>query len=77
MCELWTATQVAKYLGVTSDWVYAQSRAGAIPTICLGRYKRYRVEAIEDWLRSLEGAGDAADVTMRRKLTSLSGGRDG
>jgi hypothetical protein len=29
-------------LGVTTDWVYAQSRRRRIPTITLGRYRRYR-----------------------------------
>jgi excisionase family DNA binding protein len=52
--ELLNADDVAAMLGVTPNWIYAQSRAGAIPTVKLGRYYRYRREAIEDWIRSQE-----------------------
>jgi excisionase family DNA binding protein len=51
---LLTAGEVAILLGVPRTWVYEQSRAGRIPTVTLGRYRRYRLEAIEAWLRQLE-----------------------
>lgn len=54
---LLTADQVARMLGVTPGWVYAQSRTGLIPTVTLGRYRRYRREAIEVWLREIEALG--------------------
>ena len=57
---LLTAGEVAKLLGVPKSWVYEQSRRGRIPTVTLGRYRRYRAEAIEEWLEELEGGrGDA------------------
>jgi excisionase family DNA binding protein len=37
--------------------VYAQSRAGRIPTVALGRYRRFRREAIDAWLEELERRG--------------------
>jgi hypothetical protein len=43
-------------LGVTTDWVYAQSRRRRIPTITLGRYRRYRRRAILEWLETIEDA---------------------
>jgi excisionase family DNA binding protein len=49
-----TAHEVAELLGVTASWVYEQSRRGRIPTVTLGRYRRYRLEAIEQWVESLE-----------------------
>jgi excisionase family DNA binding protein len=52
--SLLTADEVAKLLGVSASWVYEQSRAGRIPTVTLGRYRRYRREAIEAWLEGLE-----------------------
>jgi excisionase family DNA binding protein len=53
--SLMTADEVAELLGVTSAWVYAQSRAGRIPTVRLGqRYYRYRREAVEAWIASCE-----------------------
>ena len=42
--------------GVPPTWVYEQSRAGRIPTVTLGRYRRYRREAIEAWLVEIETA---------------------
>ena len=51
---LLTAEEVAEMIGMGVDWVYAQSRRGTIPTVRLGRYCRYRPEAIEAWLRSRE-----------------------
>ncbi len=51
---LLTAAEVAELLGVPTSWVYQQSRAGRIPTVTLGRYRRYRREAIETWLANIE-----------------------
>jgi excisionase family DNA binding protein len=51
---LLTAKEVGEMLGVPASWVYEQSRLGRIPTVTLGRYKRYRRAAIELWLTELE-----------------------
>ena len=63
--ELLTADDVAAMLGMTSGWVYEQSRLGRIPTVSLGRYRRYRREAIEQWLLQLE-AGGVRESSPRR-----------
>jgi excisionase family DNA binding protein len=52
--SLLTADQVAQKLGVPKTWVYEQSRRGRIPTVTLGRYRRYRAEAIARWVEMLE-----------------------
>ena len=52
--RLLTADEVAECLGVTEDWVCAQARAGRIPHVRLGRYLRFREEALERWLEELE-----------------------
>jgi len=54
MTPLLTAQDVADRLGVRKDWVWAQARAGTIPHIRLGRYCRFRAEAIEAWIVELE-----------------------
>ncbi len=54
MTQLLTVDQLAERLGVTKDWIWAQTRAGQIPHVQLGRYRRFREEAIEEWLRQLE-----------------------
>ena len=43
-------------LGVPKTWVYEQSRAGRIPTVPLGRYRRFRPEAIEAWVEEASAA---------------------
>src|SRR4051794_23523113 len=52
--SLLRADDVAELLGVPTSWVYEQSRLGRIPTVTLGRYRRYRRDAIEQWLEALE-----------------------
>jgi excisionase family DNA binding protein len=51
---LMTAGEVGALLGVPASWVYEQSRLGRIPTVTLGRYRRYRRAAIEAWVGELE-----------------------
>lgn len=58
--RLLTAQDVAGLLGVPASWVYEQSRIGGIPTVTLGRYRRYRRQAIEAWVERLEAAGVAS-----------------
>jgi excisionase family DNA binding protein len=57
---LWTAADLADRLGVPVSWVYKQTRLGRIPTVTLGRYRRYRPEAIEAWLKRVEVNGGTA-----------------
>ena len=52
--QLLNAKQVADLLGVKASWVYAETRAGRMPHVLVGRYRRYRVEAIEAWVGELE-----------------------
>jgi len=56
MTTLLTAQDVAERLGVSKEWVWAQARAGRIPHVRLGRYCRFREEAIEGWVLQLEAA---------------------
>ncbi|MFP5450375.1 MAG: helix-turn-helix domain-containing protein [Thermoleophilia bacterium] len=51
---LLTADQVAEMLQVPKSWVYAETRAGRIPHVKLGRYSRYRAEAIAEWVACAE-----------------------
>jgi hypothetical protein len=46
-------------LRVTPAWVYAETRRHRIPHIRLGRYVRYRSEAIFLWMDELEGRSSA------------------
>ena len=52
--SLLTAAEVADLLGVPASWVYEQARRGRIPTVPLGRYRRFRRAAVEAWIAELE-----------------------
>ena len=51
---LMTAQDVAEMLQVPRTWVYAEARAGRLPHVSLGRYRRFRRQAIEQYLADLE-----------------------
>lgn len=65
MTRLLTVDDVAERVGVTKDWVWAQARAGRIPHVQRGRYRRFREEALEEWLDELERR--SADEPATRK----------
>lgn len=60
--SLLTASEVAELLGVPKSWVYERSRAGRIPTVTLGRYRR---EAIDAWVAEIEASGSARRRDLR------------
>jgi excisionase family DNA binding protein len=67
---LLTADQVATLLGVPKSWVYEQSRRGLIPTVTLGRYRRYRAEAIDEWIERLEAGEGRGRLLMTKRASS-------
>lgn len=58
--RLWTAEEVAELLGVSHEYVWQLSREGRIPTVSLGRTRRYRRESILAWLDRIESPGGRA-----------------
>lgn len=52
--RLLEADDVARYIGMTTDWIYREVRAGRMPHIRLGRYVRFRRESIDAWLAARE-----------------------
>jgi excisionase family DNA binding protein len=57
--KLITADAVADLVGMTKDWVYAETRAGRIPYVPCGRYYRYRPSSIAEWLAEVERGNGA------------------
>ena len=51
---------------MTPAWVYAQTRNRKIPHLRLGRYIRYRREALVQWMEQLEDASLAPPRSSRR-----------
>ena len=48
--RLLEAAEVAERLAVPVSWVRAETRAGRMPHLELGRYRRYDWEAVTAWL---------------------------
>ncbi len=57
---LWTAHDVAAMLGVSHEYIWQLSREGRIPTVSLGRSRRYRPESVLSWLEEIESPGGRA-----------------
>lgn len=55
--RLLDAQQVAELLNVPTGWVREHSRAGHLPTITLGRYRRYRKSAVLAYIEAQEQGG--------------------
>jgi excisionase family DNA binding protein len=54
MTRLLAAEEVADRLDLTKEWVWAAARAGRIPHVQLGRYRRFREESLGAGWRSLK-----------------------
>ncbi len=63
--SLLTADQVAELLSVPKSWVYAETRAGRLPHVPLGRYYRYSEPSIRAFVAGLE----RGPVPYRKYLT--------
>jgi excisionase family DNA binding protein len=71
MDRLLTAGEIAERLGMRIDWVWAQARAGRIPHVRLGRYRRFRESAVEAWLQELETGGSPTPPNARSNTVPL------
>jgi excisionase family DNA binding protein len=62
--RLLDAAEVAALLRVPTSWVRAETRAGRMPHLELGRYRRYDRAAVLEWL-----AGQRAGQWRKHKPT--------
>jgi hypothetical protein len=68
--ELLTADEVPRLLAVRAKWVYIRSQRHRIPTITLGRHRRYRRRPIFEWLARLED-GEYAEPGLAKEPGAL------
>jgi excisionase family DNA binding protein len=62
---LLTAEELAERLRVTKCWIYTEVRAGRLPHVRLGRYVRFRADAIDSWIEQIERGGTATNGRAR------------
>ena len=74
--RLLEAREVAEMLAVPERWVREHTRSGFIPCVPLGRYRRYRREAVIAWVKAQEVGGAAwRKHHPRSAATMLASGR--
>ena len=49
--KLLTVEELAERLSVPLSWIYSRTRSGQIPTIRAGKYCRFSLPEIMEWLR--------------------------
>jgi excisionase family DNA binding protein len=53
--SLLTPEQVAEMLAVPVTWVRAEARAGRLPSVRLGHYRRFVQADVDAWIEQLRG----------------------
>ena len=51
---LFTVESLAKYLQVSKPWVYGRVHLNEIPFIKMGKFPRFRRDAIDKWLNKMQ-----------------------
>ena len=64
--EIRTATEVAEWLKVPRSWVERAARDGRLPSMRVGRYRRFSRTDLEQW-RHDQTTGDPLFTDRRRR----------
>jgi excisionase family DNA binding protein len=60
------AAAVAEKLGVPKSWVLESARSGAIPHVRLGRYVRFDLDDVDEWLTRCKAPGRPVTFRVQR-----------
>lgn len=64
MTEAWVSLEeIAEHLKVSTDTIHRWIRAGKIPVHRVGRFWRFQVSEIDEWVRAGKAAGKAAGAS--------------
>ena len=58
--QLMTVKELAQVLNVQPSWVYAKVASGDIPHLHVGRYPRFLLAEVIEWLKARSGRGASA-----------------
>jgi len=64
--RLLTARELAEFLNVTERWIRLHTSNGNLPHFKLGRYPRYRLDRVLEWLEEQERGGAIGQRELRR-----------
>jgi excisionase family DNA binding protein len=62
------ANALAKHLCVTKHWIYQRVHSNTIPFFKVGKYTRFRVTDVEDWLADKARGPRTGQHCVRRML---------
>ncbi len=65
MDRLLTAEELAERVGMRTEWIWAQARAGRIPHVRLGKYRRSRESAVKPGCGISRPAGRSEQRTRK------------
>jgi excisionase family DNA binding protein len=68
MERLYDAVEIAAVLGVTPRWVRDTTRAGRMPHVKLGRWKRYDLDDVLRWVEANKGGGSPMTFRTRQPV---------
>lgn len=63
---LWKVSDVARFLSLSTSWVYKEAEAGRLPCVRIGAALRFRPDAIRAYLDSLTRQPQAELLRLRR-----------
>lgn len=66
--RLWKVGDAARFLGMSTSWVYKETSAGRLPHVTIGASLRFDPEALREYVRSRASGGraQATVVPLRR-----------
>lgn len=67
---LWKVPDVARYLSLSTSWVYKEAEAGRLPCLRIGASLRFRPEAIRRWVECQSPEGTSPKVLPLKRNSS-------
>jgi excisionase family DNA binding protein len=64
--RLLTADEIATWLAVPVSWVHESARAGSLPSLQIGRYRRFRHDDVTAWLDTCKRGGRPIQFRARQ-----------
>ena len=65
--KLWSAEEAAKFLSMSTSWVYQAASAGSLPHVRIGRALRFDEAALRRWVDSQSQRPNVVALNLRSR----------
>ncbi len=65
--KLLTVHELAEHLSLPPSWIYHRTRTGKIPTIRAGKYCRFLLSQVMEWLKSQQQGGRVGTIKQGKE----------